>query len=135
MESSVGPAVYNWLTTIPFMQHEFYLNKTMFWDSIRIRDDIPLKYLPSRCACRQIQIFNLEQVLSCEKGDFVILRHSELRDFTADQLSIVCHDLRLVPQLKPLAGEIYCYSTSNTTEDARVDVSVQGFWLMDNWRY
>ena len=94
---------------------------------MRIRYDISLKYLPSRCVCSQI--FNLEHVLSCKKGGFIILRHDKLRDFTANLLSEVCHDLRLGLQLKPLTGEIYNYSTSNPTEDASVDVSAQRFWV------
>ena len=102
------------------MEHDFYLNKTTFWDSIRIRYYIPLKYLPSRCVCGQI--FNLEHALSCKKGCYITLRHNELRDFTANQLSEVCHDVRLEPQLKLLTGEIYHCSTSNTTEDAKFDV-------------
>ena len=56
-------------------------------------------------------------------------RHNELGDFTVNQLSEVCHDVRLKPQLKPLTGEIYHYSTSNTVEDAKVDVSARGFWV------
>ena len=44
-----------------------------------------------------------------------------------NQLSKVCHDVRLKPQLKPLTGKIYDYSTANTTGDSRVDVSVQEF--------
>ena len=35
----------------------------------------------------------------------------------------------LEPQLKLLTGEIYSYGTSNTTEDAEVDISAQGFWV------
>ena len=33
------------------------------------------------------------------------------------------------PHLKPLTGEIYHYSTSNITADARVDILAQGFWV------
>ena len=79
------PKAYSWLTIIPLMEHNFHLDKTMFWDSIRIYYDIPLKYLPSRCVCDQN--FNLEHTLSCKKGGFIILRHNELRDFTTKQLS------------------------------------------------
>ena len=52
LESSEEPTAYSWLTTTPLIEHAFYLDKTTFWDSIRIRYDIPLKYLPSRCVCR-----------------------------------------------------------------------------------
>ena len=105
LDSSIEPTAYKWLTTILLMEHDFYLNKTTFLDSIRIRYDIPLKYLPSRCVCDQI--FNVEHTLSCKKGGFITLHHNEFRDFTANQLLEVCHDVRLEPQLKPLIGEIY----------------------------
>ena len=84
LESSTEPTVYNWLTTIPLMEHDFYLKKTTFWDSIRICCDIPLKYLPSACVCGQI--FNLEHGLSCKKSGFITLSHNELRDFAGNQL-------------------------------------------------
>ena len=51
-------------------------------------------------------MFNVEHVLSCKKGGFITLRHNEIGDFTANQLSKVCHDVRLEPQLNPLTGEI-----------------------------
>ena len=73
------------------------------------------------------QVFNVEHALSCKKGGFITLHHNELRDFTANQLSDVFHDVRLEPQLKPLTGEIYHYNTSNTTKDVRFNVSARGF--------
>ena len=45
LESSEEPTAYSWLTTTPLIEHVFYLDKTTFWDSIRIRYDIPLKCL------------------------------------------------------------------------------------------
>ena len=36
--------------------------------------------------------------------------------------------MRLESHLKPPTGEVYHYSTSNTTVDARVDGSARGFW-------
>ena len=98
LESSIEPTAYNWFTTIPFMENGFYLNKTTFWYSIRIRYDVPPKYLPSRCICGKI--FNLEHALSFKKGDFITLRHNELGDFTANQLSEVCHDVRIWTTVK-----------------------------------
>ena len=41
--SSREPAAYNWFTTIPLMEHDFYLNKT-FRNSNRIRYNKQLKY-------------------------------------------------------------------------------------------
>ena len=47
-----------------------------------------------------------------------------------NQLSEVCHDVRLKPQLKPLTGKMYDYSAANTTDNSRTDVSVQEFWVL-----
>ena len=65
----------------------------------------------------------------CKKGGLITLRHNELRDFTANQLSEVCHYVQLKPQLKPLTGKMFHYSTSNTTDDAMVDVLAREFWV------
>ena len=108
------------------MKHDFHLDKTKFLDSICIPYGIPLKFLPSRCICGQI--INFQHALYCKKDTFIILRHNKIRDFTANHLSEIWHDVRLEPQLKPLTGEVYHYSTSNTTVDARVDGSARGFW-------
>ena len=36
LDLSTENTAYNWFTTIPLIEHDFYLNKTMFRDSIRI---------------------------------------------------------------------------------------------------
>ena len=125
INASTEPTAYNWLTTIPLVEHGFHLEKNVFWDSIRVRYNIPLKYLPSRCACGAI--FNLEHAFSCKKGGFIPLRHNELRDFAAQQLTEVCNDVKLEPQLKPLSGEVFHHHTDNITDDARVDISARTF--------
>ena len=122
LDSFIKSTAYNLLTTIPFTEHDFYLNKTTFWDSICICYDILQTYLPWRCVCGQI--FNVKHALFCKKGGFITLPYNELRDFTGNQLSEVCHDVQLESQLKPLTDEIYHYNTS-----IRVDVSMQGFWV------
>jgi len=49
-------------------------------------------------------------------------------DFTAAALSEVCHDVAIKPVLQPLSGESFCYATANVEDEARLDVSVRGFW-------
>ena len=121
LETSIEPTAYKSLTTIPLMEHDSYLDKT-FWDTIPIRYYIPLKYLPSRRVCGRI--FNLEsRICPFLSRGLITLNHNELRYFKANQLSEVCHDVQLELQLKT-RGEIYHYSTSNTTEDGRVYASV-----------
>ena len=79
-QASMKSTAYNWLSTISLKEHDFYLSKTKFWDSIHIRHDILLKYL--FCG----QIFNLGHALSCNTGGFITLHHSKLRDFKAQIL-------------------------------------------------
>ena len=57
--------------------------------------DIPLNHLPSKCVCGQT--FNLKHTLSYKKGGFIILHPNDLGFFTANQLSDVCHAVRLEP--------------------------------------
>ena len=66
--------------------------------------------------------------LNCPTGGFPTLRHNELRDFTAEKLSEVCHNVCIEPHLQPLTGEKFNFATTNVTDGARADVNAQGFW-------
>ena len=83
-----------------------------------------LKRLPRVCECGSS--FNVEHALSCKKGCFVSLRHNHLRNVTAKLLSECCKDVRIEPQLQPLTGETL--ASSNTSDEARLDISARGFW-------
>ena len=54
-------------------------------------------------------------------------RHDELRDVDGNLLSEVCNDVAIEPHLTPVTGENLSRS-SNTGDDARLDVSTRGFW-------
>ena len=73
-------------------------------------------------------IITIDHALSCHKGGFPTTRHNEIRDFTADLLSEVCHDVSVEPHLQPLSGEILSHSTANREDQARLDVKARGFW-------
>ena len=70
----------------------------------------------------------MDHVLSCSRGGFPILRHNEIRDVTANLLSEVCHDVRTEPDLQPLSGESLASLSSVSSEGARLDIAVSGFW-------
>ena len=70
----------------------------------------------------------MQHALSCKKGGFVTLRHNTLRDTTAKLLSVVCHDVKVEPQLHPLTGESLEERTANHSAEARLDISARGFW-------
>jgi len=61
--------------------------------------------------------------MNCSSGNFPILHHNELKDFTAAALSEVCHDVAIKPVLQPLSGESY-YATANVEDEACLDVSL-----------
>ena len=70
-----------------------------------------------------------QHALSCPRGGFPSIRHNEIRDVTANLLTEVCHDVLVEPDLQPLTGEtMTTYTTSNSTEGARLDIAVNGFW-------
>ena len=55
------------------------------------------------------------------------MRHNSLRDTFAELLSDVCKDVVVEPPLLELSGEILPKGT-NTTAEARLDVSARSFW-------
>ena len=50
-----------------------------------------------------------------------------MRDLFASLLKDVCHDVEVEPHLQPLTGEVLI-SSSNSSDETRLDVSARGFW-------
>jgi len=126
-EISQEKGVSNWLTALPIEEKGFHLCKREFWDAINVRYGWPLTRLPSKCACGSI--FTIEHALSCKKGGFVIQRHNEVRDLTANLLNVVCSDVAIEPQLEELTGETLTSGRSaNRSSEARLDISARGVW-------
>ena len=123
----------SWLTALPLKEHELYLNKQTFWDTIYLRYGIQLPRLPTSCVCGSN--FTMEHALMCMKGGFVTIRHNELRDFTAELLSEICNDVAVEPLLTPCTGEKFQYKTANDKEGARVDVAARGVWVRGSKAY
>ena len=84
------------------------------------------KDLASLCICGKP--FSVEHALSCPTGGFPIIRHNELRDITASLMMEVCHGVAVEPTLQTLSGEQMALCSAITTDDARVDIQVTGFW-------
>ena len=123
----------NWLNALPLKEHNFYLSKQTFWDSIHLRYGITLSRLPNSCVCGSK--FDVEHALTCKKGGFVTIRHNEVRDFTAELLAETCNDVAIEPLLTPLAGEKFTYKTANRDDQARLDVSARGVWVKGSKAY
>ena len=94
-----------------------FWGKQAFWNAVRIRYNISLKWLPTLCVCGNT--FNLQHALSCPKGGLGITRHNELRNLTAKILGEVCKNVVIELLLTPLTGEEFSKS-SNTSNQARL---------------
>ena len=57
-----------------------------------------------------------------------ICSHNEIRDFTANIMSEVCHNVSIEPHLQPVTGESLSFATSNSQDGARLDIAANSFW-------
>ena len=74
--------------------------------------------------------FNIFHALSCRTGGLTIIRHHEIRDFIAANLSMkVCYDACVEPHLQPLSGEAMSTSKNSPSNEgnARLDITASGF--------
>ena len=120
----------SWLNAIPLKRYGFHLEKQAFRDALHLRYGIPLKRLPQKCVCGAP--FNEVHGLNCQRGGFVIIRHNEVRDLTAELLSEVCKDVSIEPTLTPLSGESFRSTNASMENDSRCDVAARGFWVRGN---
>ena len=116
----------NWLSTMPIKEQGFSLTKDEFHTAVAIRYGLPISRLPEYCVCGTN--FSVDHSMVCKKGGFISQRHNELRDMTHELLSEVCSNVEKEPLLQPLSGEVFKYSTTNTRDNARLDLSAEGFW-------
>ena len=77
---------------------------------------------PLTCSCRSK--FSVEHALSCKKGAFPIIRHNEIRDFTAKLLTEVCRDVIIEPTLQPITSETFSGASANI----QGAIAACGFW-------
>ena len=116
----------NWLSCLPLKSHNFVLHKTAFRDAIMLHYHWLPSACPTSCACGHS--FTIEHALSCPKGGFPSLRHTEVHDLTANLLSEVCNNVVIEPHLQPLSSETLQYKTANRDDNARLDIAANGFW-------
>jgi hypothetical protein len=133
IEGSIENGASNWLTVLPLKNQGFFLDKQAFWDGLYLRYGIPLPRLPPICACGVP--FDIQHALSCAKGGFIIGRHNEIRDFTAEVLKEVCVDVKIEPTLQKLTGETLNFQTSIRSDEARADMSARSFWIKGQTAY
>jgi hypothetical protein len=126
MELAAERGASNWLTTLPIDEFGFSLHKGAFTDALALRYGWPPSHIPAHCDCGVT--FSVQHALSCPRGGFPMVRHNEIRDITANLLTEVCHDVQIEPCLQPLTGESLAGASSNTSDGARLDIAVNGFW-------
>ena len=115
-----------WLSAIPLREQQLDLNKEEFRDALRIRYNMRLEDLPSKCVCGEN--FDLDHALICKKGGFISARHNNLRDFFTSLIDKVCVDVEAEPSLIPLENEHLTLRSANVQDDARLDMKARGFW-------
>ena len=116
----------SWVTTLSIDEQGFLLHKGAFRDALCLRYGWKLQNLPLHCACGDS--LSVDHAMSCHKGGFPTLRHNEIRDLTANLLKEVCPNTCIEPGLQSLKGEAFRLRTTNTEEDARVDIRADSFW-------
>ncbi len=126
MEISSEKGASSWLTVLPIKEHGFLLHKGSFRDALCVRYGWQLPYSPTNCSCQKP--FSVDHCLSCPNGGYVIHRHNEICDLTAQFLKEICHDASVEPQLQPLSEESLTLRSANRDVAARLDVSVTDFW-------
>ena len=129
IEVSSEKGASTWLTTLPIDDHGFALHKGAFRDASCLRYGWHPEHLPSWCVCDQK--FTVEHALSCSRSGFPSIRHSEIRDITAEFLTEVCHGVGTEPSLQPVTGETLAQRSANSEDGARIDVVAENFWGRD----
>ena len=116
----------SWLTAVPLVDQGLVLNKQEFRDSLRLRYNVPLSDLPSKCVCGEK--YTVSHALSCKKGGFVAQRHDSVRNLLTSFLGKVCTNVEVEPQLQPLDNERFNLISAMTSPEARLDMKAGGFW-------
>jgi hypothetical protein len=126
MELAKEKGSSSWLTALPLESHGFALHKSSFRDALCLRYGWQPERLPTRCDCGDA--FTVDHALNCPRGAFPTIRHNEVRDFTGQLLTEVCHDVCIEPVLQPLEGERLDLASSIRDDNARTDIRARGFW-------
>ena len=124
-EISQQQGASTWLSTLPIKEEGYTINKTYFWDLLRLRYGWQLQGLPTTCECGAR--FTMDHALSCKKEGFMNLHHNQIRDLTPNLLKIICHDVLIKPTHQQLTSESLHERNANITDEARVDIAARGF--------
>ena len=121
--------VSSWLTAVPLDSQGLVLNKQEFRDSQRLRYNMPLSDLPSKCVCGEK--YTVCHALSCKKGGFVAQTHDGVRNLLTSLIGKVCTNVEVKPQLQPLDYERFNLGSVATSPEVRLDFKAGAFGLVE----
>ena len=110
----------SWLSAPPIEEYGFALHKGDFRNALCLRYGWQLTNVPSRCTCDVP--FSVDHALCCSMGGFPTIRHNEIRDLTANDISEACYDVCIEPSLQALTTETLPHATSKSDDEARLDI-------------
>ena len=64
---------------------------------------------------------DIQHAMGCKEGRFIMIRHNDLCDVTANLLREVYKDADIEPQLLSPTGETFNKGTTNISNEVRVD--------------
>ena len=113
------------------------MQKADFRDAICLRYGWSLPRLPNHCVCGTA--LTVDHALNCKCGDFVSIRHNEVRDLTAKLVTETCSDVRVEPPLQTLNGEVHVLSGGSVVKDdnaqVHVDIHCSSNWFHVSMRF
>jgi len=115
-----------WLTAVPLVDQGLVLNKQEFRDSLRLRYNMPMSDLPSKCVCGE-KYTVCRALLSCKKGGFMAQRHDGVHNLLTSLIGKVCTNVEVEPQLQSLDNERFNLRSAVTSQEARLDFKAGGF--------
>jgi len=117
----------SWLTTLPLQKYGYALNKEEFRDSVCLRYTWWIPNTPIICGCGKES--DLDHLLTCQLGGYVIMRHNHIRDTEAKFLKEAgCKDVVTEPTLQKVNPGDCLNPKTITADQARLDVSARGLW-------
>ena len=72
-------------------------------------------------------MFSVEHVLSCTKGGFPSIKHTEIKKLTVSLLTEVCHDVIVQPVLEPVVEKVILCASENSQDGAQVNTAASGW--------
>ena len=72
--------------------------------------------------------FSIDHAFGCPKGTFPIIRQNRIRDLLAELLAEVCPCVAVELALQLLSGESFQHRSTNTEDNAKLDVCAREFW-------